>query len=136
MSIWILLFIILLIIELATINLVTIWFAIGAVIAYICSFFVDSYSIQMFIFVISSIITLLLTKPVVKKIKKGICDDKDIIIGRVGEVVESIDDLGNGRVVIDGISWKATSDESIKKGCKIVVKDITGVKLLVERRRD
>ncbi len=136
MSIWLLLFIILLIVELATVNLVTIWFAIGCIASYITSFFIDSWIIQLVIFIFISTVTLLLTKPIIKKVKKGIIENKDIIIDKIGIVTEDIDDLGNGRVIIDGITWKAVSNKVIEKNSKIVVKDIDGIKLLVEKRRD
>lgn len=66
---WIILFLILLFIELATVNLVSIWFAIGALGAFVTAFFTDSILIQLLVFVVISVVSLFVTLPIVKKFK-------------------------------------------------------------------
>ena len=66
---WIILFLILLFIELATVNLVSIWFAIGALGAFVTAFFTDSILIQLLVFVVISVVFLFVTLPIVKKFK-------------------------------------------------------------------
>ena len=62
---WFIAFVILLLIELVTVNLVTIWFAIGAIAAIITTIFTDSILIQSIVFVVVSVIALLITKPLI-----------------------------------------------------------------------
>ena len=67
---WLVLFVILSLIELATVNLVSIWFAVGALITTFASLATDNLMVHLAVFTISSILLLLLTKPFVKKIKR------------------------------------------------------------------
>ena len=67
---WFIAFVILLLIELVTVNLVTIWFAIGAVAAIITTIFTDSIMIQSIVFIVVSVLSLFITKPLIKKVKK------------------------------------------------------------------
>ena len=66
---WFIVFVVLLFIELATVNLVSIWFAVGSLLAFITTFITDNILIQILVFIISSAIALILTKPIIKKIK-------------------------------------------------------------------
>ena len=59
---WLILFVVLIILELCTVNLTTIWFAFGALLAYIVSLFTDNVMIQTTVFLIVSVITLLFTR--------------------------------------------------------------------------
>ena len=65
---WMIIFLVLLFIELVTVNLVSIWFAVGALAAFISTYFIDSVTIQILIFIVVSSISLILTKKIVKKI--------------------------------------------------------------------
>ena len=64
---WLILFVVLIILELCTVNLTTIWFAFGALLAYIVSLFTDNVMIQTTVFLVVSVMTLLFTRPIVKK---------------------------------------------------------------------
>ena len=68
--IWLAIIIILAIIEMATINLVSIWFVISGIIAMIVSLFIDNLFIQVSAFVLGGTILLILTKNAIKKIQK------------------------------------------------------------------
>ena len=67
MYFWLILFVILIILELCTINLTTIWFAFGALLAYVTSLFFDNVIIQTTVFLVVSVATLIFTRPIVKK---------------------------------------------------------------------
>ena len=54
----------------STINLVSIWFAIGAIVSMGVAYFTYNVLIQMIVFIVVSLVTLLITKPLVKKFKK------------------------------------------------------------------
>ena len=64
--IWLVATVIFAVIEMCTVNLVTIWFALGALVTFKVSFFTDSYMIEMWVFIITTIISLIITKPLVK----------------------------------------------------------------------
>ena len=137
--IWFALVFVFLIIEALTLNLVTIWFAFGSVCAFISTYFTDNMIIQVSVFVFTSLISLLLTKPLLERYLKKRNDEKtnfDRIIGDVGFVTDDIKDYSSGRVKIDGKSWMAISKEEIEKGSKVEVLKIDGVKLIVKRKKD
>ena len=132
---WFVSFIILLFIELVTVNLVTIWFALGALAAMIVSLFVDSYIIQIVVFIIVSIVSLAGTKAVVKKFKsfRTTPTNSDMVIGKSGVVTKKIENNKYGEVKVYSNIWTATSDCEIDVGTKIKVLSIEGVKLIVEK---
>ncbi len=136
--IWFIAFVILLIIEIVTINLVSIWFAIGAIASMITSFITDSILIQIVVFLIVSVISLLLTKPLMKKFKKFDFQptNSDRVIGKIGEVVKKISKNEYGEVKVFGNIWTATSDDVIDVGSKVKVVSIDGVKLIVKKEEE
>ena len=132
---WFIAFVILLIIELVTVNLVTIWFAIGAVAAIISTIFTDSILIQSIVFVVVSVIALLITKPLIKKFKKFEVEptNSDRVIGKVGDVTKKIGKNKYGEVKVYGNTWTASSKDVIEVGERVKVLAIDGVKLIVEK---
>lgn len=134
---WLILVIILALIELLTINLTTIWFVISGIVALIISIFIDNYTLQFSIFVIGGVILLITTKPVLAKMFKEHREKTNIdrIIGMTGIVTEKITKDRDGAVKIDGKEWTAFADKQIKKGEKVKVLEIKGVKIKVEREK-
>ena len=134
---WFIAFVILLVIELVTVNLVTIWFAIGAVAAIITTIFTDSILIQCIVFTVVSVISLLITRPLFKKFKlfEVTPTNSDRVIGKVGEVTKRIGKNKYGEVKVYGNTWTASSDKAIKVGEKVKVLSIDGVKLVVEKEK-
>ena len=133
---WIILFFVLLFIELATVNLVSIWFAIGAISAFITSFFTDIILWQLLVFVVISVISLFATLPLVNKIKKKehiVPTNLDRVIGKEAEVIKEICPNHFGEVEIFGSTWTAVSRDEIKVGEKVIVEKIDGVKLIVKK---
>ena len=124
--------------EIFTVGFLIFWLAIGALIAMVASFFVDSVVIQTAIFVISSAILIFATRPFVKKFAKNDKDDVKTnaysIIGKTGVVMQNIDSLNStGLIKVDGEVWSASTDKdvSIPKGAEVKVKEIKGVKAIV-----
>ena len=115
------------------------WFGIGALLSMIVSIFApENIILQSSVFVISSVILLLLTKPLVNKFTKK---DKKIetnaysIIGKKGIVIQDINNtLGVGQIKISNEVWSAkTENEAIvEKGTEIKIIRIDGVKAVVE----
>ena len=135
---WFITFIILLVIELITINLVTIWFAIGAFAAFISTYLTDSIIIQMIVFIVFSILSLALTRPIIKRFKgiSIIPTNSDRVVGKVGEVIKKIDPDNYGEVKVLGSVWTACGKDVFKVGEKVRIKGIEGVKLIVEKESD
>lgn len=136
MLFWLVIVIILGIIELITVNLVSIWFIASGIIALISSLFIDNIVIEFAIFVILGIIFMLLTKPFINNIKPNVKTNLDRIVGMTGIVTEEINKNKNGEVKVDGKLWTAYSDKKIKVGSTIVVLSINSVKLKVEEWKD
>ena len=134
-SIWLVIFIVLVIIELLTINLVTIWFAIAAVFALLVDIITRNTMLEIIVFILSSFLLLLLTKPLIKKIKvkKVEATNLDMVINKVGIVTEDIKQDKIGEVKVLGKRWSAYSNTEIKKDEKVKILSIDGVKLKVEK---
>lgn len=122
------------IIEVVTVNLVTIWFVASGIAALIASYFTDSFLIQLGIFVILGIFLLLTTKKPLEKLlnKTKHKTNLDRIIGMNGIVTESITKNKSGEVKVDGKIWTAIADKAIKKDSTVKILKIEGVKLVVE----
>ena len=135
---WMIIFLTLLFIELVTVNLVTIWFAVGALAAFILTYFVDSVLIQIGVFIVVSAISLILTRKVVNKIRGGKIEatNLDRVIGKTGVVTEEITKLDPGEVKVDGKKWSAVSSKKISVGSKVEILSIDGVKLNVKEVKE
>lgn len=134
-SIWLVIFIVLVIIELITINLVTIWFAIAAVFTLLVDIITRNTMLEIIVFIVSSFLLLLLTKPLIKKIKvkKVEATNLDMVINKIGIVTEDINQDKIGEVKVLGKRWSAYSSTEIKKDEKVKILSIDGVKLKVEK---
>lgn len=135
---WVIFFIILVIIELITINLVTIWFAFGALVTSLVSLYTTDTVILLAVFTLVSLLLLLITKPVVKKlkVKKVVATNLDQVIGKTGVVTEPIAKDKIGEVKVLGKRWSAYSDREISKDKKVKILSISGVKLKVEEKKE
>lgn len=135
---WLILFVILIILELCTVNLVTIWFAFGALLAYVVSLFTDNVMIQTTVFLVVSVITLIFTRTIVKKylLTKPSRTNADMLIGKIGVVTKEITKTDIGEVKVDGKYWSAKANKKIKEGSKVEILSIEGVKLIVLERED
>ena len=133
--VWLILVILLTLIEIATINLTTIWFVVSGIVALITSLFIDNYILQFGIFVILGVILLITTKPFLTKFIKEhkVKTNIDRIIGMTGIVTEKIGKNEDGEVKVDGKRWTAYADEKIKKDELVKVLAIKGVKIKVEK---
>lgn len=133
---WLILMAILLIIEIITLGLTTIWFAFGSLAAYIAAVLGGGSAVQIVVFCIVSLVTLIFTRPFAVKFfnRDRIQTNADSLIGQNAKVIEVIDNINaTGRVMINGQEWSARShnDEVIGTDATVVVGQISGVKLIV-----
>lgn len=132
---WLVLVIVLAIIEIATVNLLTIWFVISGIVAMILSFFIDDVAIVSTTFAVLGIILLFTTRPILKRIlpTQRARTNIDRVIGMNGLVTEEIKKNQVGEVKVDGKRWSAISNKKIAVGETVVVDAIDGVKLVVRK---
>ncbi len=137
--IWSALFIVMCIVEANTANLTTIWFAAGALVTLIAIALGIPPAWQIPVFIVSSGVFLLLTRPIVKKklMKEKEKTNLDMVIGKTAIVRESITpDKFSGMVTVGGKMWSAISADGsiIEEGQDVVVEAIDGVKLVVSKK--
>lgn len=135
---WLLFAIALGLLEAFTVDLIAIWFAIGALVAIIPAMLMLPFWTQLMTFLVIALITLAFTRPVVKDVLKvkRTPTNADLVIGMVGVVAEEIDNLEErGRVRVNGLDWSARSDDGapIEANERVLIKAISGVKVIVER---
>ncbi len=126
------------IIEMATIGFLVFWLGIGAILAMLTSFITDSILIQSLVFVITSTLLLIFTRPLVDKfikVPKEIKTNAYSIIGKKGIVISKINNIeGTGQIKIGGEVWSAKSfeNEDIPENTEIEIVEIDGVKAVVK----
>ncbi|MBQ3798547.1 MAG: NfeD family protein [Butyrivibrio sp.] len=137
--IWLIISIVLAVIELSTLGLVTIWFAIGAIVSMIVALLGANIWVQLICFILVSVVILVAVRPLAEKyINRNIKKTNiDAVIGRKLIAKTDIDNIrGTGKVDMDGSTWLAKSsiDEvTIRAGEEVVVVKVQGAKLIVER---
>ncbi len=135
MLFWIFVIVVAFIIEVNTLDLVSIWFSLGAIAAFVAALVGLSESIQMWIFIGSTIVLLLLTRPLAKKymIKNKVKTNADGLVGKTAKVTKALLPGERGEVKIEGKYWLAFSDQEIgfEVNEKVEVLAIQGVKLLI-----
>ncbi|NLA73752.1 MAG: NfeD family protein [Clostridiales bacterium] len=135
--IWLALLIVFIVVEIATVQIVTIWFAAGALASLITSLLTENLVIQGAVFLTTSLLSLVFTRPLVKKLMKNDVQptNADRYIGKEGFVTEEINNiLGTGSITVSGVTWTARSyeDSIIPKDTKVVIEKISGVKAIVK----
>ena len=137
--IWLFVAIVLAIIELSTMGLVTIWFALGAVVSMIAALLGANVWIQLICFIVVSVVVLFAVRPLAEKyVNKTIKKTNiDAVVGRKLIAKTDIDNLhGKGKVDMDGSTWiaQSSSDEvTISEGEEVRVVKVVGARLIVER---
>lgn len=129
--VWLTALIVLLIIEGATNNLTTIWFAVGAAAALVASQFGATVPLQIIVFIVISFVALLATKPLVRKWRNTPITptNGDRNVGRTALVISAVTPTQVGRVRLDGVDWSArlagTAPLEPNQTCRVVAMDST-----------
>ena len=137
--IWLGLFILLLVIEIITVGLTTIWFAAGALAALAATVLGAGLIIQIIIFLAVSVVLLIFTRPWAEKHlnRKRVRTNYEREIGKVIRITEKVDNLNQtGKSVVDGQEWTVRSkndSEIFEAGALARVAAVSGVKLIVEK---
>ena len=139
---WLVIFIVLLGIEIATMALTTIWFAAGALVSFVLSLLGAGVELQLAVFVIVSFAVLILVRPFARKyVNKDITKTNvDSLIGKNARITVLVDNSqGSGAAVLNGQEWTARSvrdDQVFQVGELVTVKEIRGVKLIVDAQQE
>ena len=137
-QIWLLLAGLFFIGEMITVGFLIFWLGIGALLAMIVSFFTTNIIIQTAVFVISSIILILATKPFVKRFVDVKKTNTNVfsIIGKKALVIKKIDPINaKGQIKVNSEIWSAESEngEKIEEGSEVEIIRINGVKAIVKK---
>lgn len=137
---WVVAALILFIVEMFTSGFAVICLAIGALGGAVASLLDWSLEIQLLVFAVVSFVALIAVRPILKRLffSKGekVQTNIDAIIGKRGVVCVEIEaDDDNGRVMIDGLDWRAKSDnnEPLPVGTKVEVVERDSVILTVKK---
>ena len=135
--IWLLALVFFLILEAATISMVSLWFAGGALVALVLSLFEVQLWVQITVFLVVSAVLLAALRPFVRKFVTPLKTPTNVdrVVGMAAMVTETIDNIaGTGKVRAGGIDWTArTVDQQVvEKGSFVKILRIEGAKLTVE----
>lgn len=137
--VWLGLFIILIVIELFTVGLTTIWFAAGALAALAANALGAGLVVQIVVFLAVSCVLLIFTRPWAAKYlnKKRTPTNYEREIGKVIRITEKVDNLEQtGKSVVDGQEWSvrsANDADILDVGALARVTAVAGVRLIVEK---
>ncbi|MBE6151429.1 MAG: NfeD family protein [Firmicutes bacterium] len=131
---WLVIILLLSFVEVATVNLVTVWFIASALVSLLLAFLNVNFIVQFAVFVILGIILLLTTRNYLVGLlnKNKQRTNLDRVVGMEGVVTEKITKHNPGEVKVDGKKWTAVASKTISEGKVVRIKEIEGVKLIVE----
>ena len=133
--IWLALTVVFIIIEVATTDISSIWFAAGALVSTLVAWLApQAVALQAVAFAVVTVATMYLTKPLLTQyLTKKTPTNMDMYIGQNALAVSDISPDKLGRVKIAGLTWQAKSSQLIKEGemCRIV--KIEGASLVVDK---
>ena len=135
---WLIAFVALLVIEIITLGLTTVWFAVGSIAAFLAAYVGASVAVQIVVFLVVSIVLLVFTRPILLKFfnQKRERTNAESLIGQKALVLEKIDSMhATGRAIVNGMDWSAKTEdgETIEADTVVLIKGIQGVKLIVEK---
>lgn len=135
-ALWLVLMMVFIAVEITTVSLTSIWFALGCLAALISSLFGAPLWLQIAWCLGVSILTLIFTKPLAQKYlnSKTQPTNADMVIGATCVVLEPISNLSEtGTVKVDGKVWTARSEDGtvFAPGERVKAVRIEGVKLIV-----
>ena len=139
---WLIVLVVLIATEIATMGLTTIWFAAGALVAAIISLLGGNVWWQVGIGLVVSLLLLFFTRPIAVKYfnRERVRTYVVSLVGRQAIVISEVNNLqGTGQVNISGQEWSArASSDSVTYpvGSVVNVVAISGVKLIVEERKE
>lgn len=136
---WLIALAVLLVIEIVTLGLTTIWFAGGCLVSFVVAVIGGPLWLQILLFLVVSLVLLIFTRPVAVRYfnRNRVKTNSESLIGLNGKVTEKIDNFNQtGKAVINGLEWTARAQKDtdvIEEGELVKILEIRGVKLIVEK---
>ncbi len=135
--VWLIILAVMIVIEIATLGLTTIWFGIGAIGAAIVSWMGYGIWIQLAVFAVLSVIAMALCRPFAVRYLNKDKEKTNVedVIGKTVVVSRQIDnEMASGEVKLNGIEWTARSEDGrvIPENERVTVVAVEGVKLIVK----
>ena len=136
---WLIVFVVFSGLELVSLGMTCIWFAIGAWAACVTSFITDNWIIQAVVFVVVTVVVLVILRPIAVKYinQKAEKTNVESMEDKVGKVLVEINNINaTGKILVDGMEWTSRSSDGqiIKKDALVEVVNIEGVKAIVKER--
>lgn len=136
--VWLIVAAVMAVVEIASLSLITMWFVVGALIAFVANLLGVDPLIQIAVFLVVSVLCLIVLRPVFVKYRDRGKLEEPTVVGQKAVVREAIDNsLFVGRVETpDHMTWAARSADGmpIPIGENVVVVGQESVKLIVERK--
>ena len=135
---WSILLAVFVVVEATTVNLVTVWFAVGSLAALISSAFTRSLLVQVIVFLVVTAVALAVSKPFMDKarhMRPAAPVGLERNLGRQATVVQPVRPELPGRVQLDGVDWNAVCETGLAQGDLCIVTGISGTTLRVEPMR-
>lgn len=137
---WASLFVVTIIFEIVTVEMISIWFSVGSLVSFILALFGVSDSIQIIVFLIVSVVLLCAARNVCKKLLKNSKEKTNIdsVIGTTHTLLKSIDADNAGEIKLNDIKWRvvSASGEKIEQGSKVKIVQVSGNKFIVEKEKN
>lgn len=140
-TIWLIVFVVCIVAEIISMGLTTIWFAGGALAATVVAAIGAPLWLQIAVFAVVSLVLLYFTRPIAVKYfnKDRVKTNAESLVGKQAIVISEVDNLqGIGQVTVGGQEWSARTTEegiTLPVGSVVIVRAISGVKLMVEEKK-
>lgn len=134
--IWTAVFIVSIVVEIVTVELASIWFTFGSFVAFILALCHVNESIQIIVFLVSSVLLFIGLRPLLVKLLKNNKEktNVDSLVGTVHTLQKEIGQEEAGEIKLNGVVWRAVSEENenIAAGEKVQIVAVKGNKLIVK----
>lgn len=138
--VWSVLFILTLVVEIVTVELVSVWFAVGSLIAFILALCKVGTTVQIIVFLAVSIVLLASLRWVCMKALKNSKEktNLDSLVGKTFKLTKSIEEENPGEIKVNGVIWRVVekNGELAELGKKVKIVEVQGNKFLVEKEKD
>lgn len=137
---WLAALVLLLVIEIITLGLTTIWFAGGALVAFIAAVLHAPLLVQIVLFLVVSFALLIFTRPIAERYFNANRQKTNVnsMIGKEAKVTVDIDNFNQtGQVMVGSVEWTARSEEDgvkIAAGSRVEICRVEGVKVFVKEK--
>ncbi len=135
--VWAGIFILTLVIEIVTVELASIWFTFGSLVAFILALCDVSINIQIIVFLVVSTVLLACLRTIfIRLLKKN--NEKtnlDTVIGTTHTLLKGIGLETLGEIKLNGVVWGVTTEngEQIEAGEKVQIVEVRGNKFIVKK---